>query len=422
MPATTRTVITAIAVSAALAACDADEADSTTTRPVTVAAPPVTTPDLPRPDGRLTIGLLLPTTGPGSALGQALADGANRAILEINATTGVRGEPVVVVGTDEGDTVDQANEAIRTLIGAGVDAVIGPASSSTALATLDQLLDAEVVTCSPTATAIALDDFPDRDLFLRTAPSDTNQALGMATLAEQTGRTSVGLAWVDDAYGRPFARAIDDALRSRPSMETVANVSFPSTGPVDQAIAELVAARPGVVLVAAGTDAGWRFLTALAAAVAADDEFDQPDVIINDGMRLPPAPAVVEALPEEFRASIYGLSPVAFYTDDQLSPFTANAFDCAMLLALAAEEVGPDDHRALAAAVNGLSAGGGTCRTFEQCRAALAAGLNVDYDGLATNFAVQIGPDGDPDRGRYDVFRFDASGLDVTERTITVSR
>ena len=47
---------------------------------------------------------------------------------------------------------------------------------------------------------------------------------------------------------------------------------------------------------------------------------------------------------------------------------------------------------------------------------------NIDYDGLAATFNMQIGPDGDPDRGRYDVFRFDANGVDVTERSITVNR
>lgn len=410
---------TALAV---LVACDGDDDTGPSTTVPTTAAPPATSAVPPRPDGRLTIGLLVPTTGTGAALGQALADGANRAILEINATAGVRGSPVLAITADEGDSLPEANEAISTLVDAGVDAVIGPASSATTLATLDQLLAEDIVTCSPTATSIALDDFPDRDLFVRTAPSDTLQAIGMASLADQTGRTSVAMAWVDDAYGRPFAQAIDDALRARPSMDLVANVAFPSSGPVEQAVAELVAARPSVVLVAAGTDAGWRFLTSLSDAVADEDGYDVPDVIINDAMRLPPSPAIIEALPDGFRSEIQGLSPVAFMSDDQLSPFLANAFDCAMLIALAAEQVGPDDHRAMAASFDELSAGGATCRTFEQCNQAFSDGLTVDYDGLNPNFAVQIGADGDPDRGRYDLFRYDATGLDVTERSINVAR
>ena len=145
-------------------------------------------------------------------------------------------------------------------------------------------------------------------------------------------------------------------------------------------------------------------------------------MIINDAMRLPPSPALVETLPAVFRTAIQGLSPVAFHTDDQLSPFLTNAYDCVMLLALAAEEVGPDDRAGMAAAINDISGVGGSCRTFEQCRSALAVGRDIDYDGLAATFNMQIGPDGDPDRGRYDVFRFDANGIDVTERSITVNR
>lgn len=420
MPRRTLSALAVGAVAVAGAACDDDEASPATSSAVVTTVTP-TTDDTPRPDGRLTIGMLLPTSGTGANIGQALLDGADRAINEINSDGGVAGAPIEVVRADEGETTAQADAAIETLVAAGVDAVIGPASSATALATVDQLLDEDIVTCSPTATAIALDSLPDRDLFVRTAPSDSLQAVGLATLAEQTGRRSVAVVWVDDAYGRPFARAIDEALRARPSMEVAAEVSFPASGEVESAVDDLIAAAPGVVIVAAGTDLGWQLLAAYAEALANDPDVEMPDIVVNDGMRVPPAPAVVAALAPEFRESIEGLSPMAFYTQDPNQPFFANAYDCAMLIALAANQVGPDDHRALAGAISPTSIGGASCVDYDDCRRILADSLDVDYDGLA-EFAIEIGSDGDPNRARYDQFVYDENGVDLTEGTMTVNR
>ncbi|MFV0309378.1 MAG: ABC transporter substrate-binding protein [Desertimonas sp.] len=418
----TLSLVTTAALAAVVLACDGghDSAPSTTTA-TTITTVPVTIDDTPRPDGVLSIGLLVPTSGTGANIGQALVDGASRAINEVNAAGGVAGAQIEVVPADEGETTAQANAAIEALVDAGVDAVIGPVSSATALATLDQLVGDEVVTCSPTASAISLDTFPNRDLFVRTAPSDTLQAVGLATLAEQTGRRSVAVVWVDDAYGRPFARAIDEALRARPSMEVTAEVSFPSSGETGPALDELIAAEPGVVIVAAGTDLGWNLLSAYDAALRANPDLARPDIIVNDGMRVPPSSGVVAALAPDFRASIQGLSPMAFYTADPIQPFFANAYDCAMLIALAAIQVGPDDHRAMAGAISATSTDGASCITFDECRQVLAESLDVDYDGLS-DFAIEIATDGDPARARYDQFRYDDAGVDMTERTITVNR
>src|SRR4029079_2150608 len=140
-------------------------------------------------------------------------DAAMVAKDQINAAGGVLGKKIQVVGNvDEGASPSTAREAIATLVGLDVDAVIGPASSTIALATLSQLMQAGVLTCSPTATALALDDFPERTLFFRTAPSDSLQADAIAEQAELTGARSAVVVYLDDAYGRPLAKATIAAL------------------------------------------------------------------------------------------------------------------------------------------------------------------------------------------------------------------
>ena len=104
-------------------------------------------------------GSCCPKSGEGATIGQPLIDAAVAAVEQINAAGGVLGRPVELeTDFDEGNNAATASEAISGLLERDVDAVIGPASSTVALATLDELED--VLTCSPTATAIALDDYP----------------------------------------------------------------------------------------------------------------------------------------------------------------------------------------------------------------------------------------------------------------------
>ena len=106
-------------------------------------------------DGVLTIGTLLPVTGPGNEIGLAGINAVNVGIREINDDGGVLGQPVRLVNADEGTTIDEARAGIDKLLADNnVDAIIGPASSHVALEVLDELMAAGVVVCSPTATAL----------------------------------------------------------------------------------------------------------------------------------------------------------------------------------------------------------------------------------------------------------------------------
>ena len=180
-----------MAVVVAVVALTACTDDGASPPPASLASATSTTELRRVDDGILRIGIMLPESGDGAAIGAPLITAAITASEAINAAGGVLGSKVEVIGNvDEGDTPSTAREAIATLVEQGVDAVIGPASSTIALATVPQLMDAGILTCSPTATALALDDLPDRTLFFRTAPSDSLQAIAIAEQAERTGALS----------------------------------------------------------------------------------------------------------------------------------------------------------------------------------------------------------------------------------------
>jgi uncharacterized surface protein with fasciclin (FAS1) repeats len=79
--------------------------------------------------------------------------------------------------------------------------------------------------------------------------------------------------------------------------------------------------------------------------------------------------------------------------------YAAQAYDCAIVLALASEAVAASTDTALPAAVQAVTAGGLTCTTYADCHAKLAAGEDIDYDGVSGKLAIDS--NGDPTSARF---------------------
>ncbi|MEX2626999.1 MAG: ABC transporter substrate-binding protein [Ilumatobacteraceae bacterium] len=396
----------------ALAACTSDDADPPDT---TVATTTTTTTLPPQGDDILSMGLLLPGTGPGAQLGDSMIEGARLAVDRINEAGGVFGEPVRLLEADEGGGVASAVFGIESLVADGVDAIVGPASSNVALGALSTAVSAGVLTCSPSATAIALDDFPDDGLFHRTAPSDTLQAEAMAQVAEQTGLPTVAIAHIDDAYGRDFADAVEGAM-SRRSLRVQQRVGFaPDETDLSAQAVTVLTDEPGVVVVVGDADATTRMLEALADAAPL---WLPPRILVTDAARDARSSQAIVDLPSALRQRVEGVAPLAAPPDseDFDGPFSAHAYDCVNLIALAALQVDSDVPSRIATQMSAVSVGGSVCRSFSSCADRIADGLQVDYDGVSG--AIQLSSRGDPRRAHFEVFAFDDEGRDVPTGTV----
>jgi branched-chain amino acid transport system substrate-binding protein len=389
------------------------EPTPTTRTPSTVVASteePSTAAPGGRDDGVLTIGTLLPETGPGNVIGIPAINAVNVGVREINERGGVFGQPVRWVSADEGETLEDARAGIDTLLRSDVDAIIGPASSNVALNVLDDLMKAGVLVCSPTATAIALNDYPSRGLFFRTVPSDSLSAQGMGEVARGTGVDTYAVVYLDDQYGRPFAR---EAVRRLDGPEVAELYERPiptDATPEDMAAiaTELADRAPRTILLIADSARGWQMLQAIEAAFPGEP----PSIIINDAMRNPPNREVVAGLDAEFRAQIQGVSPVVPPgRGEPVGAYATNALDCLNLIALAAVEAETDDPEAIAAEMVDVSVVGALCHNFAVCRNRAEDNRNLNYQGPNS---IDFSPRGDPVRGRLGMFVFDDSGLDVS--------
>lgn len=392
--------------------------ESTTAGSAPVAATDPDTAGPPsRADGVLTIGTLLPRVGAGNQLGIAGINAVNIGVDTINAAGGVLQQPVRTVGADEGATVEDAEAGIEELLAGQVDAVIGPASSLIALEVLDDLLDAGIVVCSPTATALALNDYPGRQRFFRTVPSDSLSAQSMAIVASNTGVDSYAVVYVDDQFGRPFAEQALSRLDDQ-QVERVTELPFPPAATPEEltdVATELGELAPRAVVLIADSSQGWAMLEAMAAVFGTDP----PTIIVNDALREAPDLDVVTGLPTEFREAIQGVSPVVPpEPSEPTGVYATNALDCLNLIALATVAADTDDPEAIAAGMVNVSVAGALCNSFAQCVGFLDDNRTINYQGPNS---IDLLARGDPSRGRMGIFRFDETGLDVPAGNVAIT-
>ena len=404
-----------------VASCSGDDGD--TTAPSTTAVPPTTAPRVD--DGQFIIGLVTPTLGAGAEIGQSVRAAVLLAANDVNASGGIAGQRIRVVRRDEGDDPSTAQRAVQDLVDAGADAIIGPTSSVNLLGSLGTAVDGGVLTCAPTATALALDDFPDEGLLVRTAPSDALQARALAQLVDESGSDRAVVLYLDDPYGRPFADDVRVALAAQGIVVT-SSVGFTTAAERVAEAAETVAAiAPTMIVVIADGEAGALVIEAVEARIGVP----RPSYVVNDAMRLPAASG--EAFSGSLTGRIQGVSPIAYsdarffidglaaIDDSTTGLYAANAYDCVNLIALAGVAAGTTQPAAIGAAIAAVSTGGTTCNTFPRCVEAISEGRNINYDSPGAS--LDIGPNGDPSKALFERFSFDLFGGDVAGRRMTVS-
>jgi len=404
------------AVVVGVVACNSDGATAPTTTQTIVTT---TSSPARANDGVLVLGVLLPTTGPGATLfGEGMIDAVELATDQINDAGGVNGSDVELINADEGATAASAAIGMDSLLTGGVDAIIGPASSTVALSDLDAAVSAGVVTCSPTATALALDNYPDNGLFFRTVPSDSLQMVAIARVAERTGSTSIAIGYLDDSYGRGLEEALRSAVDAR-GLSVLAEVAFSGDDEdlVDEASA-LLENSPSVVAILGDADDGTRLLAAVAQATG---DADPPIIVVNDALRDAQSQQVIQGLRREVREQIKGVSPLAVTPNDLAlnELYAANAYDCVNLIALASVQAGNDSPTDIAAQMAAVSTGGSQCPSFLECSEPLSRSLQIDYEGPSGN--TELSRSGDPSRALFEEFEFDEDGRDQSVTTFEIS-
>jgi branched-chain amino acid transport system substrate-binding protein len=366
--------------------------------------------------GPLKIGSLLPETGNLAFLGPPEFAGVDLAVKDINDAGGVLGNPVEHLRGDSGDTsTDIAQQTVDAHIAAGVSAIVGAASSGVSLTVIDKITSAGIVHFSPANTSPDLTTYADDGFYFRSAPPDTFQGavLGQLMAQDVSGQEAGGsgnavFMNLDDAYGNGLAKYAIAAFSG-----TSTNIVYnPQAAEFSADVAKAKAANPDAIAII-GFDETTKVLaelikqglgpnrvkTYLVDGNLSSQAYKDLPAGIMKGVKAT-LPGVLAS--EDLKTRLLEVDPAL--TDFSYAP---ESYDAVVLIALAAEQGGATDGTTIRDNLQAVSAGGTKCYTFAECKALLADGEDIDYDGVSG--PIEFDSFGDPSVATMGIYEYTAN-------------
>lgn len=361
----------------------------------------------------IRIGALNPLTGAGSPYGPGMQEAIRLAVDEINATGGINGETIRLFTEDTQTDPEAAVRAAQKLIDVNqVVAILGTWSSGVTMAVAPRTIEAGIIEMN-TSGAPAISELKDNDLVWRTQASNTLFGEVFAQAARDLGFDRAATMAFNNPSGlgntQEFAKHFRDA-----GGEVVAEVVYnPDQTSYRSEIEQALAPEPEVVVMGSylpdttiilkewyqlfGDEVVW-----IAPAWAVNQQLvDSLGAAVVEGVY------AVDAVPnlgsptfERFRAAFVEASG----DDPTANPYAAMVYDQMIVLGLAMAAADSRDPQVVKDFIRDVSGPPGrVVHSFEEGRAALQAGEEIDYDGASSRIDFDEAGDVRPDFGLYQV-------------------
>ncbi|MDE0235928.1 MAG: ABC transporter substrate-binding protein [bacterium] len=390
-------------VALAVAGCGGDDDGPTPAQP----APSV------EPAGggdELVVGRILPETGLLSTLSPAMVVAVDLAVEDIKAAGG----NIRLLRADSQTDPDVAPEAVNRLLGEGAQVIVGASASGVSQSFIQTLYDAQIPQCSPSNTSPSFSTQENAAFYFRTVPPDQAVSLILAQIVAADGATNVAIPARADDWGNNLSRLMADRLADLGVNAEVFAYDDDATS-FDPTVAAIEAMGPDAVVLVTFAEGAQIIRSLLEAGVpptamyATDGTYDLnlPEMVdpnnpnVLDGMVMTAAGGS-----SEFSERLVDL------TDGNVL-YGGQAYDCVMILALAARAAGSNDGPAIIEQVGKVTSVGQQCREYGECAALIDAGVDIDYEGVSGPLALD--EVGDPTFGRYVVAQFIDGTLTVID-------
>ncbi|WP_445155000.1 ABC transporter substrate-binding protein [Arthrobacter sp. Hor0625] len=358
-------------------------------------------------DTPLKIGSLLPTTGSLAFLGPPEIAGVNLGIKEVNDAGGVLGKPVQVIHRDSGDTkTDIATQSTTALLGQGVSAIIGAASSGVSKTVINQITGAGVIQFSPANTSPDFTSWDDKGLYWRTAPSDVLQGKVLGNYMATCGAQTVGMIVLNDAYGTGLAKNVKSAVEAAGGKVVAEELFNEGDSQFSSQVDKVLAAKPDAI-----------------ALITFDQAKSIVPLMTGKGIK-PTQIFMVDGnmsdYSKDFKAGTLkgaqGTIPGTFAKDDfkkkllAIDPalkdysYAGESYDAVNLISLAAEAAKSTKGADIAKQLKAVSEGGEKCNNFASCVTLLRNGKDIDYDGQSG--PVTFSDAGDPTEAYIGIYEY----------------
>jgi ABC-type branched-subunit amino acid transport system substrate-binding protein len=386
------------------------------------------------PSYDLTIGAFVTLTGALSAYGGPSSKAMELAVQEANEAAEEIGADIeFTLETEDSQTDPEAAIAAgRTLVTGGANCLISGGTTPETIGVAQSItIPRNIPIVVGLATSGELTTFEDQDTVYRTSPPDRLQAVALSqAMDEELGGAEdklVSIAYRNEPYGEGLSDSFTEEWESVGG-EIQGPVAFdPGVPSYNSEADQIVSGDPNAFLVIDYPDTYAR----MGAALVRTGEFDASTLFVPDAMALPEVPNNIpdQAL-EQARGMQVGAPETAaaegFHELYTSAPgpgrfaLDANAFDAAALCMLASVAAGSDDPADILEHIRDVSGPPGDPYTFEDfgdAMEALAAGEDIDYEGVSG--PLNLDQYGDPTGGVYELFRYE-NGNQTSMRLIEV--
>lgn len=357
----------------------------------------------------LVIGQVMPETGSLAFLNPPMVVSIGLAVQDIHDAGG----NVRLIKGDSATDPDVAPETVNRLLGEGAQVIVGAAASGVSQSFIQTLYDAQIPQCSPSNTSPSFSTQENAGFYFRTVPPDQGAAQILANIVAADGATNVAIAARADDWGNALANLLAENFNEIGvnyeifSYDEEAASYDPTVASIESMGADalvLIAFAEGAQILRGLLEAGFP----PTAMYAADGIYDLGLATTVD----PTNPNVLDGFvivaaggSDEYSAR---LAPL---TDGNVI-FGGQAYDCVMILALAALAAGSTDGPAILEQVHAVTSGGTKCSNYAECAELIASGTDIDYDGISG--PLELNAVGDPGFGRYLIAEFVDGMLTVT--------
>ena len=162
----------------------------------------------------LIVGNLNTFTGSLSEFGPPLRNSIELAADHVNRAGGVQGASMVIISRDTAVNPVQGVDAARALVDVqNVAAIVGALSSGVTVAVAQSVtVPKNTLMISGASTAPSISVLEDGDFLFRTTPSDASQGVILARLAQELGYDTVGIMYINNAYGEGLANQFEESF------------------------------------------------------------------------------------------------------------------------------------------------------------------------------------------------------------------
>ena len=368
--------------------------------------------------GPVTYGVLSCFTGRLASLGQAMLQGSQVAVSEINSAGGVLGRKLQLVTGDTGCDVADGVTATNQMLTKNVSGVIGPETQE--INGVEPILDAQHIVDEFQGGDTARDHQTD-PYFFRDSPSDSQLGVAMALYGHLQHYTRAVMLFYSDPAAQTFLKPVSQTFTKLGGTIAKTIIVTPDQTSYLSQVREVIAAHPQVIFTQEDPPTAAVLFREFKQLGGQNIPWIGTDVTSgSDYLKAIGYPTAHAVLTSVYGTSVTGTANTAFvdlfnklFPSQKAAGPLANAnyaYDAVISLALADDYAKATAGATVAKDMTKVTNPPGTaCYTYASCLALIKAGTKINYEGASgdldyNQYNNTFGP--------YGAFKATASGVE----------